>query len=147
MQQAKPTLPNLLDLTAAELTRQLSEIGKAKYRAKQILHWVHHEGVIDIDAMLNLSKKLRTHLKENFVCKLPDKLSEKVSSDGTTKWLFALSGGGAVETVLIPDRDRLTLCVSSQVGCALNCTFCATGFAGFNRNLKLSEIIINFLKK
>ena len=141
MTEQNTPVVNLLDLSGAELSRQLAAIGEPKFRSQQILHWIHQQGVIDIDAMLNLSKKLRSHLQDNFTCKFPEILSETASSDGTIKWLLALAGGGAVETVLIPDRDRLTLCVSSQVGCALNCTFCATGFAGFNRNLKLSEII------
>ena len=141
MQQSESPTINLLDLTQDQLARHLKELGEPKFRAKQLSHWIHHEGVIDPEQMLNLSKKLRAELQEKYILRFPKQISETVSKDGTIKWLFALDGGGAVETVLIPDRDRLTLCVSSQVGCALNCTFCATGFSGFNRNMKLNEII------
>lgn len=132
---------NFLDMNSSEISAWLAENGEAGFRSKQLQHWIHQRGVIDFSQMTTLSLALREKLQQNFVCQWPQRVKEDVSSDGTIKWLFKLPEGNAVETVLIPERDRLTLCVSSQVGCALNCTFCATGYAGFNRNLKLSEII------
>ncbi len=132
---------NILDLNLAELTATLKGLGEPAYRAQQIMQWIHQRGVDDFNAMTNLSKSLRTYLLENATIKLPDIALEQAARDGTHKWLLRLADGNAIETVFIPDRGRGTLCVSSQVGCALNCSFCSTGKEGFNRNLKLSEII------
>ena len=132
---------NLLDLDEVRLREFFLSIGEKPFRAEQILKWIYHQGVTDIDQMTNLSKDLRQNLERVAVVEPPKVLSEQVSLDGTTKWLIGFGGGNAVETVFIPEPNRGTLCISSQVGCALNCTFCATGAQGFNRNLSTGEII------
>ena len=132
---------NLLDLDEVRLREFFLSIGEKPFRAEQILKWIYHQGVTDFDQMTNLSKDLRQNLERVAVVEPPKVLSEQVSLDGTTKWLIGFGGGNAVETVFIPEPNRGTLCISSQVGCALNCTFCATGAQGFNRNLSTGEII------
>ena len=136
-----PNLPNLLDFGFSGLETQLVALGEPRFRAAQILQWIHGRGIIDFNAMSNLSKSLRETLAKHFVLRFPEIALEKASADGTCKWLFRLADGNIIETVFIPERDRGTLCVSSQVGCALNCSFCSTGKEGFNRNLSLGEII------
>lgn len=132
---------NLLDLDEVRLREFFLSIDEKPFRAEQILKWIYHQGVTDFDQMTNLSKDLRQNLERVAVVEPPKVLSEQVSLDGTTKWLIGFGGGNAVETVFIPEPNRGTLCISSQVGCALNCTFCATGAQGFNRNLSTGEII------
>ncbi|PWG64057.1 23S rRNA (adenine(2503)-C(2))-methyltransferase RlmN [Sediminicurvatus halobius] len=132
---------NLLDLDRAGLRAFLEELGERPFRATQITQWVHQRGVLDFEAMTDLGKGLRARLAERAELRLPQALFDRESKDGTRKWLLALDGGNAVETVFIPERDRGTLCVSSQVGCALDCGFCSTGKQGFNRNLSTAEII------
>lgn len=132
---------NLLDLDEVRLREFFLSIGEKPFRAEQVLKWIYHQGVTDFDQMTNLSKDLRQNLERVAVVDPPKVLSEQVSLDGTTKWLIGFGGGNAVETVFIPEPNRGTLCISSQVGCALNCTFCATGAQGFNRNLSTGEII------
>ncbi|MDH3789253.1 MAG: 23S rRNA (adenine(2503)-C(2))-methyltransferase RlmN [Xanthomonadales bacterium] len=132
---------NLLDLDEVRLREFFQSIGEKPFRAEQILKWIYHQGVTDFELMTNLSKELRQRLERVAVVEPPKVLSEQVSLDGTTKWLIGFGGGNAVETVFIPETSRGTLCISSQVGCALNCTFCATGAQGFNRNLTTAEII------
>lgn len=132
---------NLLDLSHAKLVEFFKALGESSFRAGQVLKWIHQCGITDIDEMTNLSKSLRVHLKENAHITAPTVISEKVASDGTTKWLLRMSCDNAVETVFIPEGKRGTLCVSSQVGCGLNCSFCSTGKQGFNRDLNVSEII------
>jgi 23S rRNA (adenine2503-C2)-methyltransferase len=132
---------NLLDLDEVRLREFFLSIGEKPFRAEQVLKWIYHQGVTDFDQMTNLSKDLRQNLERVAVVDPPKVLSEQVSMDGTTKWLIGFGGGNAVETVFIPEPNRGTLCISSQVGCALNCTFCATGAQGFNRNLSTGEII------
>lgn len=133
--------PNLLDFGVKELETLLVALGEPRFRAQQILQWVHQRGVLDFEAMSNLSKPLRAKLQEAVNVALPEVALERFSQDGTCKWLFRLHDGNVIETVFIPERGRGTLCVSSQVGCALNCSFCSTGKEGFNRNLSLGEII------
>jgi len=116
-------------------------MGEKPYRARQLLRWIYQNGVVDLSSMTDLSKYLRQTLSESARIELPSVLSRRDSADGTVKWLFASGSGQAVETVFIPEADRGTLCLSSQVGCALNCAFCATGAQGFNRNLSAAEII------
>lgn len=116
-------------------------IGEKPFRAEQILKWVYHQYVTDFEHMTNLGVTLRHRLTELAVIQPPQILTEKISADGTVKWLMGSGGGNAIETVFIPEPKRGTLCISSQVGCALNCTFCSTGAQGFNRNLSASEII------
>lgn len=135
------TKQNLLNFSQSDLEAYLIELGEPKFRARQIIQWIHQRGVIDFAEMSNLSKVLREKLQEHAEVRLPKIILARKSQDGTRKWLLGLEGGGAIETVFIPERERGTLCVSSQVGCALNCSFCATGKEGFNRNLSLAEII------
>lgn len=132
---------NLFDLDQAGLREFFESIGEKPFRAEQVLKWVYHQGVTDFDQMTNLGIALRQRLSDVAVIEPPRVLSEQLSTDGTTKWLIGFGGGNAVETVFIPEPNRGTLCISSQVGCALNCTFCATGAQGFNRNLSTGEII------
>jgi 23S rRNA (adenine2503-C2)-methyltransferase len=134
-------LINLLNFDRKGLEVWLTEIGEPKFRAQQILQWVHHYGVSDIDEMTNLSKALRQRLKETAEIALPEQAVEELAKDGTRKWVLRLADGNCIETVFIPEDDRGTLCVSSQVGCALNCSFCSTAQQGYNRNLTVAEII------
>jgi 23S rRNA (adenine2503-C2)-methyltransferase len=115
--------------------------GEKPFRARQLFQWIHQRGVDDFDAMTDLAKSLREKLKGIAEIKAPAILSEHVSEDGTVKWLFDVGVGNGIETVFIPEEDRGTLCVSSQVGCALDCKFCSTGRQGFNRDLTVGEII------
>lgn len=132
---------NLLGLTLPKLEDYFVSIGEKKFRAAQVVKWIHQQGVTDFDAMLNLAKPLREKLKSVAEVRPPQVIFEGDSSDGTRKWLMQVDGGSSIETVFIPDGDRGTLCVSSQVGCSLDCSFCATGKQGFNKNLTAAEII------
>lgn len=132
---------NLLDFDEAGLRGFFVSIGEKPFRAQQILKWVYHHAQTDFEAMTDLGVALRQKLKQVAEIKLPVVLSEQRSADGTVKWLIGFHGGNAVETVYIPEPKRGTLCVSSQVGCALNCSFCSTGAQGFARNLSTGEII------
>ncbi len=132
---------NLLNLDQQGLIDFFSSFGEKPFRATQIMQWVHQQGLLEFDAMTNLSKGLRQHLKEIACFSLPEVKRHQISQDGTQKWLLQLDSENSIETVFIPEDDRGTLCVSSQVGCALNCHFCATGYQGFNRNLTVAEII------
>lgn len=118
-----------------------ASLGEKPFRASQILKWVYHHGVTDFEAMSDLGAGLRAKLRETALLAPPRMLSERHSADGTVKWLMGFGGANAVETVFIPEPSRGTLCISSQVGCALNCSFCATGAQGFSRNLTTGEII------
>ena len=135
---------NLLELDRAGLERFFEEVlGEKRYRAHQVMKWIHHRYVTDFDQMTDLGKALRAKLREHAEVVAPNVVFDKPSADGTHKWLLAMDADGrnAVETVFIPDKGRGTLCVSSQVGCGLNCTFCSTATQGFNRNLTTAEII------
>ncbi|QJR11750.1 Dual-specificity RNA methyltransferase RlmN [Usitatibacter rugosus] len=132
---------NLLGLTRTAMTEWFATLGEKPFRAKQVYHWIHQRGVADFDAMTDLAKSLRAKLHEHATVEGPEILSEHRSSDGTVKWLFDVGVGNGVETVFIPEDDRGTLCVSSQVGCALDCKFCSTGRQGFNRDLSVGEIV------
>jgi len=132
---------NLLDFTLPALTEWLAAQGEKPFRARQLFQWIHQRGVSDFDAMTDLAKSLREKLKATAEVRPPAILSEHRSADGTVKWLFDVGVGNGIETVYIPEDDRGTLCVSSQVGCALDCKFCSTGRQGFNRDLSVSEII------
>lgn len=135
------TKVNLLGLDKKGLVKFLATIGEKSFRADQILKWIHAEGVADFELMTNLSKTLRRTLSEKCIIQAAEVLSEHRASDGTRKWLFNVKGGSAIETVYIPEPERATLCISSQVGCALNCRFCHTAQQGFQRNLTSAEII------
>ncbi|MET1255762.1 23S rRNA (adenine(2503)-C(2))-methyltransferase RlmN [Aliikangiella maris] len=132
---------NLLDLNRDDMVRFFEEIGEKPFRAPQVIKWIHQFGVDDFDAMTNISKSLRAKLKLTTEIKGPSIIYEQISDDGTIKWALKLLDGQAIETVLIPDGERGTLCVSSQVGCVLDCSFCSTAQQGFNRNLTVAEII------
>ena len=132
---------NLLNFNATNLTNFCGEIGEKPFRAKQILRWIHQSGEDDFASMNNLAKVLREKLSVTAVVRPPQVISEHISADGTRKWLMDVGAGNGVETVYIPESSRSTLCISSQVGCALECTFCSTGKQGFNRNLSVAEII------
>ncbi|RUO29670.1 bifunctional tRNA (adenosine(37)-C2)-methyltransferase TrmG/ribosomal RNA large subunit methyltransferase RlmN [Aliidiomarina sedimenti] len=132
---------NLLDLDRQGMHDFFSELGEKKFRAEQVMKWLHHYCIDDFDEMTNLNKVLRAKLKEIAEIRAPKIKRQQQSSDGTIKFAMELFDGQEVETVWIPEDDRATLCVSSQVGCALECTFCSTGYQGFNRNLRVAEII------
>ena len=132
---------NLLDLDQPGLAEFFAGLGERPFRAKQLMRWMHHFGVNDFSQMTDVAKSLRDKLAQVAVIQPPSVTLEQVSGDGTRKWLIDVGAGNGVETVFIPEDDRGTLCVSSQVGCALECTFCSTGRQGFNRNLSVSEII------
>jgi len=138
---ASKTKINLLDLDGGGLREFFVSIGEQAFRADQVLKWIYHHQVTDFDEMTNLSVDLRQRLTGIAAIELPQMIRQQRSEDGTVKWLFGLPGGSAIETVYIPEPNRGTLCVSSQVGCSLNCTFCSTATQGFNRNLKTGEII------
>jgi len=132
---------NLLNFDRDALAAFFVEHGEKRFRADQIIQWIHQNGVIDFEPMTNISKSLRAWLSEHCEIQLPEIVRDDVSRDGTRKWLFRFPDGNAIETVFIPEADRGTLCVSSQAGCILDCTFCATAQQGFNRNLTIAEII------
>lgn len=132
---------NLLGMPLSKLKEFFVSIGEKPFRAQQIIKWMHQAGVDDFDAMTNLGVALRTKLNEIAEIKAPQIVSQQQSKDGTRKWMVRVSGGSLVETVLIPDGSRGTLCVSSQVGCILDCSFCSTGKQGFQRDLSAAEII------
>ncbi|HKJ18126.1 MAG TPA: 23S rRNA (adenine(2503)-C(2))-methyltransferase RlmN [Xanthomonadales bacterium] len=132
---------NLFDLDREGLRDFFESIGEKPFRADQILKWVYHQQVVDFEMMTNLSKSLRDKLAKLATITPPKVIREQVSTDGTVKWLLGFGGSNAVETVFIPETKRGTLCISSQIGCALNCSFCSTGAQGFNRNLTSGEII------
>jgi len=137
----QPKKINLLDLTRDGLRAFFNEMGEKPFRAEQVMKWIYQQGVADFEQMTNLNKVLRNKLLARCEVKAPEIAHQQQAADGTIKFALKLEGGQEVETVWIPDGDRATLCVSSQVGCALECTFCSTGQQGFNRNLKVSEII------
>lgn len=133
---------NLLDFNRATLEAFFVSNGEKPFRARQLMQWVHQRGVTDFSLMTDMSKTLREFLSENCCVELPKLLTQQRSADGTRKWLLSVDGSdNALECVLIPEKSRMTLCVSSQLGCTLNCSFCSTAKQGFNRNLSTAEII------
>ena len=140
-QHAVGDKPNLLGMTLPEMTAFFAAMGEKPFRAKQVFRWIHQGGVDSFDAMTDLAKSLREKLPSVAVIAAPKLMTEQASKDGTRKWLLDVGTGNGIEVVFIPESDRGTLCVSSQVGCALDCTFCATGKQGFNRNLTAGEIV------
>ncbi|MDH5833622.1 23S rRNA (adenine(2503)-C(2))-methyltransferase RlmN [Luteimonas sp. M1R5S59] len=139
---AASTKQNLLDLDREGLERFFADtLGEKRFRAHQVMKWIHHRHVTEFEQMTDLGKALRAKLEAHAEIRVPQVQFEKPSTDGTHKWLLAMDGSNAIETVYIPDKGRGTLCVSSQVGCALNCQFCSTATQGFNRNLSTAEIV------
>lgn len=132
---------NLMGLNKKELEKFFVSIDEKPFRAKQIIKWVHQRGVSSFSEMTDISKDLRTKLETVCVVEAPEVIYEKTSQDGTKKWVISVGNNDLIEMVLIPENNRATLCVSSQVGCAVDCSFCATGKQGFSRNLNLDEII------
>ncbi len=135
------TRHNLLDYDRKGLRELFAQIGEKPYRADQVMKWVYHRHVTDFGQMTDIGKALQAKLADAFDIAPPNTLFEKQATDGTHKWLLGMDGGNAIEAVFIPETSRGTLCVSSQVGCGLNCSFCSTGTQGFNRNLSAAEII------
>jgi 23S rRNA (adenine2503-C2)-methyltransferase len=132
---------NLLGLAGGGLREFCAGLGERPYRARQLMRWIHRAGVDDFEVMTDVSKPLRERLSRQAVVAAPRVLRDTTAPDGTRKWLLDVGTGNAIETVFIPEPERGTLCISSQAGCALACTFCATGHQGFNRNLTADEII------
>ncbi len=132
---------DLLGLDKKGLADFFVSIGEKPFRTTQVMKWIHQFGISDFDEMTNLSKALREKLKKTAIIRTPKIIAEQKSKDGTIKWLLEMDKKNSVEVVFIPEKERGTLCISSQVGCALDCTFCATGKQGFNRNLENWEII------
>lgn len=138
---SSPVKVNLLGYDLAHMKAFFSEMGEKPFRAVQVLKWIHQFGVDDFAQMSNVSQALRKKLADIAEIKAPEIIMEQKAGDGTIKWLMRLDGGNSIETVFIPEDNRGTLCVSSQVGCALDCGFCSTAKQGFNRNLSSAEII------
>ena len=132
---------NLLGLSPEKMKDFFIGMGEKPFRAQQLLKWIHQVGLENFDDMSNVSKVMREKLKDVACVEYPEIIYHKVSKDGTQKWLMKIPGGSSIETVYIPEGDRGTLCVSSQIGCALDCSFCSTGKQGFNRDLSAAEII------
>lgn len=132
---------NLIGFERTALESFFEELGEKPFRARQIMKWIHERGIVDFQEMTDLSKSLRAKLAQIAKVERLAEVSHQQSADGTCKWLLELDDGNRIETVFIPDNNRGTLCVSSQVGCALNCAFCATARQGFSRNLNSAEIV------
>ncbi len=141
MTQAQTDKVNLLGLTLAQMEAFFEQLGEKRFRAGQVMKWIHHFGVDDFADMTNVGKALRAKLEEAACIRGPEVVSEDISADGTRKWVIRVASGSCVETVYIPQNNRGTLCVSSQAGCALDCSFCSTGKQGFNSDLTAAEII------
>jgi 23S rRNA (adenine2503-C2)-methyltransferase len=132
---------NLLGLDARGLQTFCAGLGEKPFRAQQLMRWIHHAGVDDFGAMTDMSRPLRERLAQQAMITAPRVLRDTTAADSTRKWLLDIGTGNAIESVFIPEEKRGTLCISSQAGCALACTFCSTGHQGFNRNLTVEEII------
>ena len=132
---------NIFEFDEHSLSERIIALGEKKFRARQIIQSVHQQWTDSFDEMTTLSKDLRKKLTEHFYIKIPTAIHESISIDGTIKWLIQVDSANSVETVYIPEKSRATLCVSSQAGCALDCSFCLTGKQGLNRNLSTAEII------
>lgn len=136
---------NFIGFPESRLKALLGEWNEKPYRARQLFTWIYHHGIMDFDAMTNLSKETRDRLKRHFHVGFPQISGKTVSADGTIKYLFLLEDGENIESVWIPDRDRKTLCISTQVGCRLACSFCLTGTLGLKRNLTSAEIVGQYM--
>lgn len=148
-----PIKKNLLDYDLDALREWVGDLGEKPYRGTQLYKWIHQQQVSDFELMTNLNQSFKKLIESNASVQLPDVALDRTTADGTRKWLLRLADGNCIETVYIPEKQRGTLCVSSQIGCGLNCSFCATGKQGFSRNLTTGEIIgqlwlaIDLLKK
>ncbi len=132
---------NLLEFEHTGFAQFCAGLGEKPFRARQLMHWIHQSGVDDFDAMTDISKASREQMKKVATIRAPHVAHDTTAADGTRKWRLDVGTGNAIETVFIPERNRGTLCISSQAGCALECPFCSTGRQGFNRNLTVAEII------
>ncbi len=132
---------NLFDYSLSQLQEYFLSIDEQKFRAIQVFRWIHVYGIINFDDMTDIAKSLKTKLKTVTIIKAPTIIKEIIANDGVYKWIIDLGNNNQIETIFIPEDNRGTLCISSQVGCALECTFCSTGRQGFNRNLTTGEII------
>jgi len=141
MTQEQTDKVNLLGLTLAQMEAFFEQLGEKRFRAGQVMKWIHHFGVDDFADMTNVGKALRAKLEAAAYIRGPEVVSQDISADGTRKWVIRVASGSCVETVYIPQNGRGTLCVSSQAGCALDCSFCSTGKQGFNSDLSAAEII------
>lgn len=137
----KPVKQNLLGMTLQDLEVFFTKSGEKAFRASQVMKWLHQLLAADFDEMTNISKTLRETLKQVATIDAPEIVFDQTSSDGTRKWVMQIEGGNKIETVYIPEDNRGTLCISSQVGCALDCSFCSTARQGFSRNLTSAEIV------
>jgi 23S rRNA (adenine2503-C2)-methyltransferase len=133
--------PNLAGLSLANLKALFVDAGEKPFRAEQVMKWIHQRGMLDLDVMTDISKTLREKLKQTTVIGVPKVLQDYKSADGCRKWIIEVASGSCVEMVFIPEAGRGTLCISSQAGCSLDCSFCATGKQGFNSNLSVAEIV------
>jgi 23S rRNA (adenine2503-C2)-methyltransferase len=133
--------PNLLGLSRDKMKALFSELGEKPFRAQQIMQWIHQRGELELNAMTDISKSLRGQLEQSVDIRLPKIVADYPSDDGSHKWVIEVASGSRVEMVFIPEGGRGTLCVSSQAGCSLDCSFCATGKQGFNSNLTAAEIV------
>ena len=133
--------PNLLGLERSGLEALVTELGSKPFRARQLMSWLYKRGEADPAAMTDLAKDFRAQLGERATAEVPEIMQVQQASDGTRKWLLRADASQAFEMVFIPEVDRGTLCISSQVGCALDCSFCSTAQQGFNRNLSTAEIV------
>ena len=133
--------PNLLGLSRDKMKALFSELGEKPFRAQQVMQWIHQRGVLDLNDMTDISKVLRGKLEQLAEIRAPKVVADYPSEDGSHKWIIEVASGSSVEMVFIPEGSRGTLCVSSQAGCSLDCSFCATGKQGFNSNLTVAEII------
>src|SRR5690606_20407083 len=132
---------NLLGLDADGLARRCADSGQQPFRARQLMRWIRQRGEHDFEAMTDLAKDFREVPCRCARVSAPPVVADRVSEDGTRKWLLDVGAGNAIEAVFIPEVDRGTLCISPQVGCAVNCAFCSTGKQGFSRNLDAHEIV------
>jgi len=139
--QVNDARTNLIGLNQTDMEAFFAQLGEKRFRATQVLKWIHQQNTSRFDAMSNIGKALQQQLEQVATICPPEVIMDQLSSDGTRKWVLGLADGNRVETVFIPDDDRGTLCISSQVGCALDCSFCSTARQGFNRNLTSDEII------
>ncbi len=141
MDKETQTLTNLMGLDRSAMIDYFVSLNEKPFRAQQVMQWIHQWGVRDFDKMTNIGKALRAKLATISEITVPEIVSDQISVDGTRKWLLDVQKGNAIEMVFIPEDTRGTLCISSQVGCTLNCSFCATGKQGYNRNLSVAEIV------
>ena len=141
MSNTTQSLTNLIGLDRSAMTEYFVSLDEKPFRAQQVMQWIHQWGVRDFSEMTNIGKNLRTRLADICEISIPKIISDQLSTDGTRKWLLDVHMGNAIEMVFIPEESRGTLCISSQVGCSLNCSFCATGKQGYNRNLSVAEIV------